>query len=78
MTFFIWQGGISDRPVEISTACFLDLQYSANNLHIFLAKRHFLLVEISTACSLDLKYPVVNLYFTMPNTSHTQGNKMTV
>lgn len=36
-------------------------------------------VEISTACSLDLKYPVVNLYFTnMPNTSHTQGNKMTV
>ena len=37
-----------------------------------------MLVEISTACSLDLKYPVVNLCFTMPNTSHTQGNKMTV
>ena len=37
-----------------------------------------MLVEISTACSLDLKYPVVNLYFTIPNTSHTQGNKMTV
>lgn len=37
-----------------------------------------MLVEISTAYSLDLKYPVVNLYFTMLNTSHTQGNKMTV
>ena len=42
MTFFIWQGGISDRPVEISTACFLDLQYSANNLHIFFGKEAFL------------------------------------
>ena len=42
MTFFIWQGGISDRPVEISTAYFLDLQYSANNLHILFGKEAFL------------------------------------